>query len=113
MFTQTQTQTQSQSTTLRKANKPITNITTVIFNDEYISEVTRHRDIAKRRYETENMPEEKEHYRMEYEQWEKKLEWAVSFQDTLDSLQNIEVPSLTVCKTLSGLVIPAKHLQII
>ena len=38
----------------------LTHGTTVIFNEEYINEIIRHRDIAKRKYEVENMPKEKE-----------------------------------------------------
>lgn len=84
---------------------------TVIFNEGYIEEVTRHRDIAKRKYEIESMPTSKEKLKKEYEAWEKKLEWSLSFQDTVDFVQNLQVPSITVCKMISGLEIPAKNLQ--
>lgn len=84
---------------------------TVIFNEEYIDEITRHRDIAKRKYEVENMPNLKEKLRVEYNGWENKLEWALNFQDTVDFVQNMEIPKITVCKMLSGLEVPAKNLQ--
>jgi len=84
---------------------------TVIFNEDYIDEITRHRDIAKRKFDTENMPNLKEKLRKEYENWENKLEWSLNFQDTVDFVQNLEIPKLTVCKMLSGLEIPAKNLQ--
>lgn len=84
---------------------------TVIFNEAYIDELTRHRDIAKRRYEIENMPAPKEKLKKEYEAWDKKLEWSLNFQDTVDFVQNLEVPSITVCKLVSGLAVPAKNLQ--
>jgi len=86
---------------------------TVIFNDDYIDEVTRHRDIAKHKYEVENMPNQKENLKKTYDAWESKLEWAMNFQDTVDFVQNMEVPSITVCKTLTGYEIPAKHLQVL
>jgi hypothetical protein len=85
--------------------------TTVIFNEEYIDEVVRHRDIAKRKYEQEHMPNNKERLQKEYEAWERKLEWSLNFQDSVDFVQNMEVPKITVCKTIGGLEIPAKHLQ--
>lgn len=87
------------------------NGSTVIFNEDYIDEITRHRDIAKRKYDVENMPNLKEKLKKEYEAWENKLEWSLNFQDTVDFVQNMEIPKITVCKTLSGLEIPAKNLQ--
>ena len=89
------------------------NGTTVIFNEDYIDEVTRHRDIWKKKYEVENMPNQKEKNFKEYEKWEKKLDWALNFQDTVDFVQNMEVPSITVVKVMSGLEIPSKHLQVV
>ena len=87
------------------------NGSTVIYNDEYIDEITRHRDIAKRKWETENMTVAKEKLFKEYENWEYKLEDAISFQDTVEYVHQMDIPNLTVCKTLTGRVIPAKNLQ--
>ena len=84
---------------------------TVIFNEEYIQEITRHRDTAKRKYEIENMPEKKEELKKKLESWEAKLDWALNFQDIVDKVQNMEIPSITVCKMISGEEIPAKLLQ--
>ena len=87
------------------------NGTKVIFNSDYVEEVERHTNLAKKKYEVENMPQNKARLKAEYEAWEKKLEWSINFQDTVDFVQNMEVPSITVCKLMSGLEIPAKHLQ--
>lgn len=84
---------------------------TVIFNDEYIAEVERHRNSAKKKYEIENMPEKKAEYKKKYEAWEQKLDWALNFQDTVDRIENLDVPAIRVCKTFTGLALPAKHLQ--
>ena len=54
----------------------LTHGTTVIFNEEYIDEIIRHRDIAKRKYEVENMPKEKEKCKQSLDAWEQKLEQA-------------------------------------
>lgn len=86
---------------------------TVIFNEDYIDEVTRHRDNWQRKYDVENMPNQKEKNKKELERWEAKLEWSINFQDTVDFVQNMEVPAITVVKTLQGYEIPAKHLQVI
>mgnify|MGYP003290131074 CR=1 FL=1 len=87
--------------------------TTVIFNDEYVDEIIRHRDISKKKYENENMESIKAKHLKNYKAWEQKLDWALNFQDTVDSFINVEVPSITVCKTMGGLELPAKHLQVI
>ena len=84
---------------------------TVIFNDEYIDEVTRHRDNAKKKYEVEDLPEKKEQAKKAYDNWEKKLDWALNFQETVDRVVNCEVPNITVVKTISGYELPAKILQ--
>lgn len=87
--------------------------TTVIFNEEYIDEITRHRDIAKQKYEVEDLPEEKINCKKALDKWEQKLDWALNFTDTVDSLENIMVPNITVVRTLKGYELPAKHLQLI
>ena len=84
---------------------------TVIFNDEYIDEVTRHRDNAKKKYEVEDLPEKKAQAKKAYESWETKLDWALNFQETIDRVINCEVPNITVVKTISGYELPAKILQ--
>lgn len=86
---------------------------TVIFSNEYIEELTRHRDIAQRKYDVENMPNQKAKLKEELEAWENKLAWAEEFQDTIDSFVNVEVPKITAIKTMGGYEYPAKYLQVI
>ena len=85
--------------------------TTVIFNEEYIDELSRHRDNWQTKYEVEDMPDLKEAARQNLEKFEKKLDWALNFRDTVEFTQHMEVPQITMVKTLSGFEIPAKHLQ--
>jgi hypothetical protein len=85
----------------------------VIFNAEFIDEITRHRDFSKHKYDLENLPEMKSKLLKEYEAWNKKLEWAMNFQDTIAYVRNMDIPKLTVCKMVSGLELPAKNLQAI
>lgn len=84
---------------------------TVIFNEKYIEELTRHRDICKHKFDIENMPSQKEKLQKELNAWNEKLDWALNFQDTVDFVHNMEIPKITVCKTITGLEIPAKNLQ--
>lgn len=87
--------------------------TKVIFNEYYIDEITRHRDIAKRKYETENLPAEKERAKKIYDKLEQKLTWAEEFQDTIDQVRNSNIPNLTVITTMGGYEFPASYLQLV
>lgn len=87
--------------------------TTVIFNDEYIDELTRHRDIAKKKFEVEDLPEHKSKAEKGLIAAEKRLDWAISFQDTIDHFVNLDVPSITGVVTVKGYELPAKHLQVV
>ncbi len=86
---------------------------TVIFNNDYIEELIRHRDIAKRKYDVENLPKEKEQAKRVYEHWEQKLQWAEEFQDTIEEIKNMSIPNLTAIKTMGGHEYPIKYLQVI
>ena len=86
---------------------------TVIFNEEYIDEIIRHRDIAKKKYEVENMPQAKAKAKEEWDAWENKLAWAEEFQDTIDKFVNVDIPKMTAIKTMGGYEYPAKYLQVI
>ena len=87
--------------------------TKVIFNQDYIDEITRHRDIAKRKYEVENLPKEKQEAKQVYDYWERKLEFAENFQDTIMELKHTDLPNLTVVKTMNGGEYALKSLQVI
>ena len=87
--------------------------TTVIFNEEYIGELERHRDNAKRKFEVEDLPEYKSKAQALYESAEKRLEWATEFRDTVDHFVNVDVPNITCVVTTKGYELPAKHLQVL
>ena len=86
---------------------------TVIFNNDYIAELVRHTEIAKKKADVEDLPEKKEHAKKVYENWENKLDWARGFRDTIEQVINCEVPNITVVKTISGYEFPAKILEIV
>ena len=74
--------------------------TTVIFNEEYIGELERHRDNAKKKFEVEDVPEFKQKAQKYLDACEKRLEWATEFRDT-------------GVVTVGGYELPAKHLQVL
>lgn len=86
---------------------------TVIYNDVYIEELTRHLEAAKKKYEMEDMPDAKELALKQYKSLEEKLNWVMSFQDTVEQVFNVEVPSIMVIKTMTGFELPAKVVQVI
>lgn len=87
--------------------------TKVIFNQDYIDEVIRHRDIAQHKFNVENMPQQKENARKELEKWEQKLEFAENFQDTIEEIKHMDIPKLTAIKTMGGYEYPASCFQVI
>ena len=89
------------------------NGTTVIMNDEYISEITRHRDMYKKKVENEVVPEVHEKLLQKLNYFENKLTQAIEFQDTVEEIVNLDIPRITAVKTLNGYVLPLKHVQIL
>lgn len=87
--------------------------TTVIFNEEYIDTLTRHRDIAQRKFDTENLPKEKEQARRNLERLENLLDKAICYQGTVQEIKYTDIPSLTVVKTMDGGEYSLKDLQVI
>lgn len=87
--------------------------TKVIFNQEYIDELIRHIEIARKKYEVENLPKEKEQALKSLQYLEKKLEEAETFQGTILEITNATIPSLTMVKTMDGQEYPLCQLQII
>ena len=86
---------------------------TVIFNEQYIEELTRHRDYHKKRFETEDNPYRKQEYQKSYENFENKLTEALDFQDTIQDVINIDVPRITVIRTINGVVLPLRNIKVI
>lgn len=86
---------------------------TVIFNNEYIEELTRHRDNAKKKFEVEDLPEYKSKAEAAYQAAEKKLDWALEFRDTVDHFVHLDVPNITGVVTVTGVQVPAKILEIV
>lgn len=87
--------------------------TKVIFNNEYIQELYRHRDIAKKKYDVESPGIHKEQAKKDYEYFLNKIEWAENFQDIVEEIHNINIPHLTIVKTMSGRELLLRNLQFI
>lgn len=86
---------------------------TVIFTDEYISELKRHRDNAKKQLEVEIDTRLREDLEKKYLYFHNKVEHALDFQDVVEEVINVDIPRITTIRTIKGLVIPIKNIQII
>ena len=86
---------------------------TIIFNDEYISELKRHIDNARRQLDTTIDSKVRQELEEKVDYLSKKLEYALDFQDTVHQVINVEVPRITTVKTISGVTLPLRIVQII
>lgn len=86
---------------------------TVIFNNDYIEQIIRHKDITQRKYQIENMPQEKQKLKQKLDAWEQLLEKAECFQGIIREVKNKEIEKLATIVTMEGTEYPAKHLQVI
>ena len=86
---------------------------TVIMSDEYISELKRHRDICHTNYLNEDLPDRKEEYRVKEEYFNQKIDEAEEFQDTVESILNLDMPKMAVVKTINGVVLPLSNINIV
>ena len=75
---------------------------TIIFNDEYISEINRHINNTEQKLKCEVIPNERQ-----------KLEEAMDFQDTVSELINVDIPRIAAVKTVSGIVLPLRNVQVL
>lgn len=86
---------------------------TIIMSEEYISELERHRDKWKKRFELETHVKERTMYEKEMNAYQNKIDRALEYQDTIDEIVHIDIPRLTVVKTMSGMTLPISHVQVI
>ena len=86
---------------------------TVIMSEDYIADLTRHRDTYKKLMENEPYFDAQAKYRTKYEMYEEKLNKALEFQDTIEEIINVEIPKISVVKTVTGLAIPLRNLQVL
>ena len=86
---------------------------TVIFNQDYIDEVIRHRDIAQRKFDVETIPSKKNEAKAALDAWEAKLEDAECFQDVIQEIKHLDIPKMTAVRTMGGRELPVRMLQVI
>ena len=86
---------------------------TIIFTDDYISELKRHRDNAKKQLDVEIDLDVKKELEKKFMYFHNKVEHALDFQDVVEEVINVEVPRITTIKTISGIVVPAKNVQVL
>ena len=86
---------------------------TVIFNDEYISELQRHKDNTKKQLDNTIDSRAKAELEEKFNYFTKKLEYALDFQDTVEQVINVEIPKIATVRTVSGMTIPIRIVQVI
>lgn len=86
---------------------------TIIFNDDYISEIKRHRDNIQRKLDNEVIPDAREELQEKYKFFDNKLEEAMDFQDVASEFINIDVPRIAAVRTISGAVLPLRNVQVL
>ncbi len=86
---------------------------TVIYNDEYISELNRFIDINEEKLSHEVLPEARAKLEDTLRNMYHKLDDALEFREVVEELINVEVPRIAAVKTISGRVIPVRNLQVV
>ncbi len=86
---------------------------TVIFNNDHIEELTRHRDKWLQVAQIEKLPQYQENANQQLAYYEKQLDWALQFQQAVTAIKYEDVPQITTILTESGMEIPANRLQTI
>lgn len=87
--------------------------TTVIFNEDYISEIERHISATEQNIASEVTPDKRVVLMKKLDNLNNKLEEALEFQDCVDEILDMDTPRLTVLKTITGKVLPLRIVKII
>lgn len=86
---------------------------TIIFNDEYISEINRHINNTEQKLKCEVIPNERQKLEEHLNYLQTKLDEAMDFQDTVSELINVDIPRIAAVKTVSGIVLPLRNVQVL
>ena len=86
---------------------------TIILSDEYINELTRHKDNLEQQILLEDIPDKKARIQSRFDIMSKKLDEALEFQDVVDEIVNLEIPNMAVVKTMTGLVLPLANIKVL
>lgn len=88
-------------------------VSKVIFNEDYIDELTRHRDNLQQKLSVEMMPNEKVKCMKQLNDMQNRLDWSIDFQDTIAEVKNIDIPKIAIVKTIHGYELPLRNVQIL
>ena len=73
---------------------------TIIYNDEYISELQRFKDITEQKLNHEISPDVRAKLEEAYKNICHKIDDALEFQEVVEELINVEVPRIAAVKTI-------------
>jgi DNA-binding transcriptional regulator GbsR (MarR family) len=86
---------------------------TVIMSSAYIDEIDSYISLLQTKLSKESNERKKSELQSQIDSYTDKLEKALAFQDTIDEVLNIDMPRLTLVKTMRGSVIPIKNVQVL
>lgn len=86
---------------------------TIIFNEEYISEIERHISNVEKQLKNEITPDKRYALKEKLDKLNAKLEYALDFQDCLEEVLNVDILKLATVRTMSGLVLPLNIVKVI
>lgn len=86
---------------------------TVIMSSAYIDEIDSYISLLQTKLSKESNERKKSELQSQIDSYTDKLEKALAFQDTIDEVLNIDMPRLTLVKTMRGTVIPIKNVQVL
>ena len=86
---------------------------TVIMSSAYINEIDSYISLLQTKLSKETNERKKSELQSQIDSYTDKLEKALAFQDTIDEVLNIDMPRLTLVKTMRGTVIPIKNVQVL
>ena len=86
---------------------------TVIMSSAYIYEIDSYISLLQTKLSKETHERKKSELQSQVDIYTDKMEKALAFQDTIDEILNIDMPRLTLVKTMRGSVIPIKNVQVL
>lgn len=86
---------------------------TVIMSDRYIDILSRYVENSQRKLNCETNEYSRKKLQKELEYYQIKLDKALEFQDVIEQVLNVDIPSLTAIKTVKGYVLPINNVKVV
>lgn len=86
---------------------------TIIMSEAYIEELTRHKNNFQAILANTDIPDQQDILKERIRIFNQKIEEAMDFQDTVEEILNLDIPKMTVVKTVNGLVLPIANVKVL